>query len=62
MTIDVDDPDAAAALSRYGRSATPTTIITDPQGNVLKRREGGMGKTDFLELLEKLNPSAAKDL
>ncbi|NQV33235.1 MAG: thioredoxin family protein, partial [Phycisphaeraceae bacterium] len=59
VTIDVDDPDAAAALSRYRVGVTPTTIITDPQGKVLERAEGGMGKTDFLELLGRLNPSAA---
>jgi len=35
------------------------TIITDPQGNVLERVDRGIGKTDFLKLLGKLNPSAA---
>jgi thiol:disulfide interchange protein len=59
VTFDVDDPDAAAALSRYRFGATPTTIIADPQGKVLQQVEGGMGKTDFLELLAKLNLSAA---
>ncbi len=59
VTIDVDDPNAAAALSRYRVGVTPTTIITDPQGKVLEQVEGGMGKTDFLELLGRLNPSAA---
>jgi protein disulfide-isomerase len=60
VTIDVDDPDvAAAALRRYRVGATPTTIITDAQGNVLEQVEGGMGKSDFLKLLGKPNPSAA---
>ena len=59
VTIDVDDPDAASALSRYLVVATPTTIVTDPQGKVLERVEGGMGKTDLIELLGRLNPSAA---
>ena len=62
VMIDVDDPDAAAALSRYGVGATPNTIINDPQGNILQQKEGGMGKADFLELLGKLNPSAINDL
>jgi protein disulfide-isomerase len=62
VMIDVDDPDAAAALSRYGVGPTPITIITDPQGNVLKQQAGGMGKADFLELLGKLNPADAQDL
>ena len=59
VMIDMDDPDAAATLSRYHVSATPTTIITDPQGKVLEQVTGGMGKTDFLELLSRRNPSAA---
>jgi len=59
LMIDVDDPNATETLNRYRVGATPTTIFTDPQGEVLKRVEGGMGKTDFLELLGKLNPSAA---
>ena len=59
VTIDVDDPAAAAALSRYRVDSTPTTIITDPQGKVLQQVAGGMGKTDFLELLGKLKTSAA---
>ena len=58
VMIDVDDPSAAETLSRYRVGATPTTIITDPQGNVLERVDGGIGKTDFLKLLGKLNPSA----
>jgi len=59
VMIDRDDPDAAAALSRYRVGATPTTIITDPQGKVLEQVEGGMAKTDFLELLGRLDPFAA---
>jgi protein disulfide-isomerase len=59
VAIDVDAPDAAAALDRYHVGPTPTTIITDPQGEVLQRVDGGMSKTDFLALLGKLNPPAA---
>jgi thioredoxin 1 len=62
VTIDVDNSNTAATLSRYGVGATPNTIITDSQGNVLQQREGGMSKANFLELLGKLNPSAAEDL
>ena len=62
VTIDVDDPDSAAIRSRYSVGITPNTIITDPQGNVLKQKAGGMGKAEFLEMIGKLNPSAGKDL
>ena len=57
--IDGDDPNAAETFMRYGVGATPTTIIIDPNGNVLERVEGGMGKTAFLELLGKVKPSSA---
>jgi protein disulfide-isomerase len=57
VMIYVDDPAAAAALKRYQVGATPITIITDAEGNVLERVEGGIGKSDFLKLLEKSNPS-----
>jgi thiol:disulfide interchange protein len=52
VTIDVDDPAAAATLRNYNVGATPTTIVTDAQGNVLEQVEGGIGKTEFLKLLE----------
>lgn len=53
LTIDVDDPDAATVISRYQVGATPNTIITDPQGNVLDQAAGGLNKAGFLELLER---------
>ncbi len=62
VTIDVDDPNAAATLSRYGVGATPTTVITDSKGNVLQHRQGRISKADFLELLGKMDPSAVEDL
>ncbi|HWB19761.1 MAG TPA: thioredoxin family protein [Phycisphaerales bacterium] len=55
VTIDVDDPETAAVTSRYRVGATPITIITDAQGNVLQHEVGGMNKADFLELLERVN-------
>jgi protein disulfide-isomerase len=56
VMIDMDDPKVAEMVSHYSVVATPTTIITDPKGSILKRAQGGMGKAEFLELLEKLNP------
>ena len=54
VTIDVNNPSAAATLSRYGVDVTPTTIITDSKGNVLQQKLGGMTKADFLDLLGQL--------
>jgi len=59
VTIDIDDPDAAATVSRYQVRITPTTIVTDSNGTVLQQVQGGMGKTDFLKLLGKRPSSAA---
>ena len=56
VMIDLDDPNAAETVSRYRVVATPTTMIIDPKGNVLKRVEVGMGKMEFLKWLGKLNP------
>ncbi|SVE48868.1 uncharacterized protein METZ01_LOCUS501722 [marine metagenome] len=61
VTIDVDDPDNAAILVRYnvgGTPITPITIVTAPNGNALQWRVGGIGKSEFLELLRASSPSA----
>ena len=63
VAIDVDNPDDAAVLARYNIGGAPVTIITDPQGNALGWRVGGISKSEFLELLRKPKPPAAtKDL
>lgn len=60
VMIDLDDPNAAGTVSRYRVFSTPTTIVADPQGNVLERAEGGMGKTVFLGWLGKAKRDGAK--
>ena len=62
VTIGVDNPDNAAVLVRYNIGGTPITIVTDPNGNALQWRVGGIGKSEFLELLRASNPSAINDL
>lgn len=59
VMIDRDDPHAAAELTRYQIGATPTTVITDPNGTVLQQVQGGLSKADFLALLEKSSPPTA---
>ena len=56
VMIDVDEPDAAAAMTRYRVGATPITIVVDPQGDVLNYKQGGIGKAEFLELIGTLKP------
>ncbi len=60
VMIDLDDLNSADTVSRNRIGATPTTIVTDSQGNVLKRVEGGMSKAEFLRLLGELNPHGSK--
>lgn len=62
VAIDVDDPDNAAVLARYSVAGAPVTIITDPQGNVLRWRSGGIGKKEFFELLNAPTPLATMGL
>ena len=61
VAIDLDNPNDAALVTRYRVGGTPVTIVTDPQGNALRWRAGGMGKSEFLELLGEPNPSPVKD-
>ena len=52
--IHVGEPGASSeALERYKVYATPTTIITDAEGNVLEQVQGAMRKSEFLKLIEK---------
>jgi protein disulfide-isomerase len=54
VMIDLDDPAAADAVRQYHVGGTPTTIIADPQGKILDRVEGGIGKDIFLGWLGRL--------
>ena len=56
VMMDVDDPNAAETVNQYRVVATPTTVITDPQGKVVEWARGGMNKAEFLGLLTKANP------
>lgn len=62
VTIDMDNSNAAATLSRYEIGATPTTIITDSEGNVLQWKQGRMSKAEFLELLGEQDSFTDNDL
>ena len=62
VAIDVGDPNYAAVMARYSVSGAPVTIVTDPQGNVLDWRTGGVGKSEFLELLEGIRLPSISDI
>jgi protein disulfide-isomerase len=51
VMIDADAPQADELFSRYNIGGTPITIITDSLGNVLNYAVGGIGKSEFLELI-----------
>ena len=54
IMIDIDDPNSQELVKRYNIGGTPITIFTDAKGNVLDYAVGKIGKTKFLEMLEKL--------
>ncbi|MEQ9206339.1 MAG: thioredoxin family protein [Phycisphaerales bacterium] len=54
VALDVDDPENAALMERYNIVGPPVIIVSDAEGNALRWKAGGMGKAEFLELL---NPS-----
>ncbi len=60
VMINVDDPDAEELVKHYNIGGTPITIFTDPQGIVLDYAVGKIGKTKFLEMLEKLGTAGSK--
>lgn len=60
VLIDVDDPESASVMERYQVGGPPVTIITDPQGEALRWRTGGLGKSEFLELLQPSKPSMSE--
>lgn len=58
VMIDIDDPDAQELVSQYNAGATPLTVFTNHQGEVLDYALGKIGKKKFLEMLENLNSKA----
>ncbi|MFA8017923.1 thioredoxin family protein [Bremerella cremea] len=52
VAIDVDAPDNAAIMAQYQVTGPPVTIVTDPAGKALNWKAGGVGKAEFLELLD----------
>jgi thioredoxin 1 len=61
VAIYVDDPNSAEVVRRYGVGFTPKTIVTDSQGTVLQQTDGGIGKAEFLEMLDQRKLFAGKD-
>jgi protein disulfide-isomerase len=54
VLIDLGEPGASSEiLERYKVNASPTTIISDAEGNVLEHVQGAMSKSELLALLEK---------
>lgn len=54
------EPGADEVFARYEVGGTPVTIFTDSEGQVLDYAVGGIGKTQFLEMLAKLDSGASE--
>nr|WP_321407112.1 thioredoxin family protein [uncultured Carboxylicivirga sp.] len=59
VMIDIDDPNAQEVVKLYNVGGTPVTIFTNPKGKVLDYAVGKIGKTKFLEMLEKLGAAGS---
>ena len=46
-----DDPGGDELFKKYNIGGTPITIVTDAMGNVRNYAVGGIGKSEFLELI-----------
>ena len=57
VTIHVDTPEASSTRELFQINLTPSTVVVDSHGNVLDRRVGGIGKDEFLEVLQKCSNS-----
>lgn len=55
VLIDVDDAGTTEVVTRYGVGSTPTTIVTDSTGAVLRAVRGRVARSDLLQLLRHLN-------
>jgi len=55
IMINIDDPEMKDIVTQYNIGGTPITLFTDPQGNVLDYAVGKIGKTKFIELVEKID-------
>ncbi|QDS94046.1 thiol:disulfide interchange protein precursor [Roseimaritima multifibrata] len=62
VMLDVNDPGAVDALKRYSVGSTPKTVVADKDGNVLRQRDGGITKSEFLDLLHLENGSGTEGL
>jgi len=55
VAIDVGDPENAEIMNAYKIEGTPVTIVCDSRGNVVDWRAGGIGKPEFLKLVNSSN-------
>ena len=55
VAIDVGDPENAEIMNAYEIEGTPVTIVCDSCGKVVDWRAGGIGKPEFLELVDSSN-------
>lgn len=54
MPVDINDPETAALVSRFGAQFTPTFILLDTDGKILYRSVGAVENDTILDLLAEL--------
>ncbi len=53
VTLDIEARKGDAALEPHPVVTTPTTIIAEPGGKILRQVEGGLSRAEFLEMLDR---------
>lgn len=61
VMLDEDDPDTKDVFALYDVRGTPITMFTDPDGVVLDYAVGGIGKSEFVAMLERLDSGPSTD-
>ncbi|AXT55215.1 thioredoxin family protein [Aquimarina sp. MMG015] len=51
IMIDIDNPETKDIVNQYKAYATPTTILLDPEGKVVRHIVGKIEKDEFLQML-----------
>ncbi len=54
IEIDIDNPETKEIVNQYNVNATPTTMLLDAEGKVIKTIVGKIEKDEFLEMLLKI--------
>lgn len=56
VLINVSEKNSSELIKQFNSHVTPTTILADHQGNILKKRQGRTDKAEILKILSDFAP------